>query len=220
MKHYLGICLVLITLTAVCLLALNRCNAAVDHTVESVAGAFAKVLQVQPKVTVNHRVILSQTAPIAELAVVSKEELVTLRYITHLEVMSVHIPMTEKTLTAEAAYLVKAGFDLREPFAVDISPISRDLRVAMPHAKILSVEQIGNLTYKGDDAVLNRVTDAERQDIINQLNLMARSDAEKSTLKADAEKQVAQRLNDLMRNNGGAMKIDWTEPLVEPRKLP
>jgi hypothetical protein len=170
------------------------------------------VLRVQPEVTINQRVILSQTAPIAELAVVTKEELITIGENEHTEVLSVQVPLTEKKLTAEAEFRIKAGFDLREPFSVEIDPATHAIHATMPHAKILSVEQIGDLSLKGDDAWLNRITDAERADLVNKLNTAAHDAAEKSDLKPDAEKQVSDRLNELLNHNGKSMLLDWAAP--------
>ena len=209
MKHYLGISLVLATLAAIAWFALRSCTAAVDHTVDTVRDAFVSVLRVQPQVTINQRVVLTQTAPIAELAVVTKEELVTIGLTEHLEVMSMAIPLTEKKLTAEAVYRIKAGFDLREPFSVEIDPATHAVHARMPHAIILSVEQIGDLTYNGDDALLNRITDAERAEVVNNLNGAAHAEAEKSGLKEDAEKQVEERLNQLINHNGQAIVLQW-----------
>jgi hypothetical protein len=211
MKHYLGICLVLITLTGVVWFGLHSCTASVDHTIDSVRDAFVSVLRVQPQVTINQRVVLTQTAPIAELAVVTKEELISLGEDAHTEVLSVQVPLTEKTLTAEAVFRIKAGFDLRQPFSVEIDPATHDVHATMPHATILSVEQIGNLSLKGDDAWLNRITDAERADLVNKLNVAAHDAAEKSDLKEDAEKQVTQRLNELINRNGKTMQLKWSE---------
>lgn len=217
MKHYLGICLVLVTLTGVCFFALHSCVAAADHTIESVRNAFSEVLHVQPQVTINQRVVVTQTAPIAELAVVTKEELVTLGFTEHLEVLSFQVPLTEKKLTVEATYRLKAGFDLREPFSVEIDPVTHQIRAAMPHAKILSLEQLGTLTYHGEDALLNQITDEERTKILDDLNKAARQAAEESSLKADAEKQVTQRLEDLFRHNGQTIQIEWAQPAREMR---
>ena len=210
MKHYLGICLVLITLAVIAWFALRSCTASVDHTIGTVRDAFVSVLRVQPQVTVNQQVVLTQTAPIAELAVVTKEELVTIGLTEHLEVMSMEIPLTEKKLTAEAVYRIKAGFDLREPFTVAIDPVTHEVHAKLPHAIILSVEQIGDLTYHGDDALLNRITDAERAETLNNLNGAARAEAEKSNLKEDAENQVGQRLNELIKHNGQTIQLEWT----------
>jgi len=216
MKHYLGICLVLITAAAIGLFALHSCTSAVDRTVDHVRDAFSEVLRVQPEVTVNQRVVLTQTAPIAELAVVTKEELVTIGLNEHLEVLSLQIPLTEKKLTAEATYRIKAGFDLRKPFFVEIDPVTHALRATMPRAEILSVEQTGNLVYHGDDAMLNRITDDERTQILGSLNAAAHDAADKSTLKAEAEQQVTQRLKEIMNQNGKALQIDWEENGPKP----
>src|SRR5476651_2246887 len=108
MKHYLGICLVLVTLAGIAWFALRSCTAAVDRTVDHVRDAFNEVLRVQPEITVNQRVVLTQTAPIAELAIVTKEELVTIGMNEHLEVLSMQIPLTENKLTAEATFRIKA----------------------------------------------------------------------------------------------------------------
>ena len=209
MKHYLGICLVLVTLTAIVLIALYVATAAVDHTIDHIRDAFSEVLKVKPQITVHQRVVLTQTAPIAELAVVTKEELVTIGMNEHLEVLSLQIPLTEKKLTVEATYRLKAGFDLSEPFSVEIDPATHALQATMPHAKILLVEEIDSPVYHGEDALLNRITDDERTQIMSNLNAAAHDAAEHSTLKTDAEQEVAQRLKDLMNHNGQTLQIEW-----------
>jgi hypothetical protein len=211
MKHYLGICLVLVTMAAIALFALHSCTSAVNSTVDHVRDAFNEVLHVQPQVTVNQRVVLTQTAPIAELAVVEKEEEVSLGFNEHLEVLAIQIPLTEKKLTAEATYRLKAGFDLSQPFSVTIDPGTHALHASMPHAKILSVEQVGEITYHGEDATLNRVTDSDRTEILTSLHNAALKAAEDSSLKLDAEKQVVERLTGLMNRNGQNLQVDWTE---------
>jgi hypothetical protein len=211
MKHYLGICLVLVTVVLLGFFALHSCVSAVNGTVDHVRDAFTEVLHVQPQVTVNQRVILTQTAPIAELAVVTKEELVSLGFNEHLEVLAFQIPLTEKKLSAEATYRMKAGFDLSQPFSVTIDPATHELHASMPHAKILSVEQIGEITYHGEDATLNRVSDSDRTEILASLHQAALKAAEDSNLKLDAEKQVTQRLTELIRHNGQNLQIEWSD---------
>ena len=220
MKHYLGICLVLIVLAAIAAFALHSCTAAVDGTVDHVRDAFVSVLRVQPKVTVNQRVVLTQTAPIAELAVVTKEELVDIGLNEHLEVLSMQIPLTEKKLAVEATFRIKAGFDLGEPFSVTIDPVTHAVHAAMPHAKILSVEQLGDPTYHGEDAWLNKITDDERTEILGNLNAAAHDAAEKSGLKGDAEKQVTQRLQEIMNHNGQSLQIEWKDSEAVPNQTP
>ena len=209
MKHYLGICLVLVTLAAILLIAVHQCTSAVDETATHVADAFASVLHVQPKVTLNERIILAQTAPIAEFAVVTKEEGITVGFDENYQVLSIQVPLTEKKITAEATFRLKAGFDLHQPFAVSIDPQTHAVRALMPHAKILSVEQIGDLVLHSDDALLNRITDEDHEEIQKDLLGAARSAAETSGLRQDAEAQVTQRLTDLLHQNGQTLLIDW-----------
>ena len=216
MKHYVGLCLILVTLAAVGFFALHSCTAAVDQTIDHVQTAFSEVLHVQPQVTVNQRIVLTQTAPTAEFAVVTKEELVTTGLNEHLEVLTYQIPLTEKKLTAEATYRIKAGFDLSEPFSVQIDPATHKVTAQMPHAKILSVEQIGGPEYHGEDATLNHVTDEERTQLLANLNAAAHDAAEKSSLKQDADQQVVQRLNQVMNHNGQSLEIRWKEIPQQP----
>jgi prophage DNA circulation protein len=209
MKHYLGICLVLITLAALTLLVINRCTDAASRAVGQVRDAFAAVLQVQPKIVVNERVVQTQTAPIAELAVVTKEEQVTLGFNEHEEILSYSIPLTAKKLTVEGTYRLKAGFDLRQPFSVVIDPATHQVHATLPEAKILSVEQVGDLTYQGEDSLLNRLTDTERAQTVNDLYKAARQAAENSTLKREATDQVTQRLQELLAHDGQKLDLQW-----------
>jgi hypothetical protein len=210
MKHYLGICLVLVTIAGLTLLVINRCADATSRAVDHVRDAFASVLQVQPKITINSRVIQTQTAPIAELAVVTREELVSLGFDEHKELWSYTLPLTEKKLTVSGTYRIKAGYDLREPFSVTIDPATRQVQATMPPAKILSVEQVGDLSFQGEDSLLDRLTDDERTKAVNDLAAMARSAAEKSTLRTDADTQVRRRLEDLLSHNDDRVEIQWS----------
>jgi hypothetical protein len=218
MKHYLGICLVLVTVAAICFLGIYSCMAAADRTVDHVRDAFAQVFKVTPQITVNQQVVQTQTAPIAELAVVTKEELVTLGFTEHFEVFSYQVPLTEKDLSVQAAYRIKAGFDLHEPFNVEINPTTHQVEAHLPPAKILSVDQVGDLTFHGDDSALNRISDQERQKLLNDLNSAAHAQAEASGLKEDAQNQASQRLQEIFAHNGEKIEMTWTPPVTAPLK--
>lgn len=210
MKHYIGVCLVLVTLALLTLLVINRCTDATAHAIAQVRDAFASVLQVQPKITINERVVQTQTAPIAELAVVTKEELITLGFNEHKEIGSYPIPLTEKELTVEGTYRLKAGYDLHQPFSVTIDPATHHLKATLPPAKILSVEQVGDISFKGEDSILNRLSDAERTQAVNDLAQMAHRTAASSSLTHDADAQVRRRLEELLTHNGQEIEIQWS----------
>jgi hypothetical protein len=173
------------------------------------------VFQVRPQITENQKVVFTQTAPIAELAVVTKEEQVSLEFDTSFQVFSQTIPLTEKKLTAQAVYRIKAGFDLREPFSVEIDPKTHAIHAKLPAAKILSVEQVGDLSLAGEDAWLDKVNDADRAQILDALQKTARSQAGNSGLKADAQTQAQDRLEKILRHNGENVELEWTNPTTK-----
>lgn len=202
MKHYLGISLVLLTLAAILLFVLRRCEDAVARTAAGVSRTFLTALQVQPEIRVNQVIIHSQTAPIAELAIVSKEQLVTYSLNEKIRFLQLDVPLTGKTITAQAIYRIKAGYDLKEPFRVEIDPTSHRVTAQLPPAKILSIERIGDLTLQDQDNLLNRITPEERQKVLNDLDKLARQGAEQSSLVQDAEAQTLTRLKELAERNG------------------
>ena len=162
------------------------------------------------RITINERIIQTQTAPIAELAVDQREETVSLGFDEHKELWSYTLPLTEKKLTVSGDFRVKAGYDLRQPFSVAIDPATRGITARLPPAKILSVEQIGELKFEGEDSMLNRLSDDERAKAVNDLTAMARKAAESSSLTHDADEQVRTRLQELLSHNGEKIQIQWS----------
>jgi hypothetical protein len=79
----------------------------------------------------------------------------------------------------------------------------------MPRAKILSVEQVGDVSLQADDALLNHVSTDDHAAIQNDLASAAHTAADGSGLKEQAEKQVTERLNELLSHNGQSLLIDW-----------
>jgi hypothetical protein len=218
MKPYLGVCLVILTVGAVVFFGIYSCASLANKTVDHVRDAFAQVFKLSPQITVNQRIVQTQTTSIAELGVVTKEELVTLGFTEHFEVFSYQVPLTEKNLSVEATYRLKAGFDLHEPFRVDINPATHEIDAHLPPAKILSVDQVGDMTFHGDDSALNRITDDERQKLLNDLNSAAHAQAETSGLKEDAQNQVAARLKELLAHNGESLQMNWSSQEPAPLK--
>ena len=216
MKHYVGICLVLITGALLTLFVIDRCTYSAERAVDRVRDAFAAVLQVQPKITINEHIVQTQTAPIAELAVVTREELISLGFDEHKEILSYALPLTEKKVTVSATYRVKAGYDLHEPFTVAIDPATHRIAATLPPAKILSVEQVGELSFQGEDSMLNRLSDDERTKAINDLTALAEKAAQTSSLTHDADDEVQTRLNQLLAHNGESVEIRWSTQSVKP----
>ena len=91
-----------------------------------------------------------------------------------------------------------------------IDPATHAIRATLPPAKILSVEQVGDLTFHGEDSVLNRLSDDERTKAVNSLADLARQSATGSTLRRDSDAEVRQRLEQLLRHDGEKIEIEWS----------
>ncbi|MCS7062491.1 MAG: DUF4230 domain-containing protein [Methylacidiphilales bacterium] len=158
--------------------------------------------QVTPALIVNHKEEpFNSPRSIAEFSVVDR-----INEATH---SWEHTWMgSTKRITVSGLYNAKYGFDLTEPFLIEYNETDESLSAAMPPAKLLSVEIIGELTFKSDSGIINWVNDEDRQNAINGFLARIREQAEANTeLKRMAEEQVILRLRELAQMNG--QKIDF-----------
>jgi hypothetical protein len=177
-----------------------------------ISRAFHDVLQVQPEVRIDQMVFFGQVSPIAELAVVTRDQQVDYTFTHNLTWAGKDLPFTEKKVQLKSVYRAKAGFNLKEPFRLQVNSQTGEISADLPPARILSLERVGDLTYRDDDTWLNRLTPEERTTLLNQVDAYARQQAEQSGLGAEAEAQVQQRLQELLEKNGRKVEFRWSRP--------
>ncbi len=144
---------------------------------------FVKLAQLQPRVTVNNRIYLEQTSTIAELSVLARK--------VEVEHEMLHTwAGSTKRIRLHGTFLVKAGFDLRKKFNVNIRP--NEITIELPHARILSIEQLAVEVLVLENGFWNRISPA---DIQNELAVLPRLAREKSTgLPTEAEQTLTREL--------------------------
>ena len=144
---------------------------------------FVKLAQLQPRVTVNNRVYLEQTSTIAELSVLARK--------VEVEHEMLHTwAGSTKRIRLHGTFLVKAGFDLRKKFNVNIQP--NEITIELPDAQILSVEQQSVEVLVLENGFWNRISPA---DIQNELAVLPRLAREKSAgLPTEAEQTFTREL--------------------------
>ena len=145
--------------------------------------SFVKVAHLQPRVTVNNRVYLQQTSTIAELSVLSR------RVEVEHEVLQTWAGST-KRIRLHGSFLMKAGFDLRKKFTVDIQP--NEITIQLPHAEILSVEEQEIEVLALENGFWNRISPADIQSELAVLPQLARAKA--AGLPAEAEQTFTREL--------------------------
>ena len=153
-----------------------------------VRGAFVAVAGMQPRVTVNERVIYEQSSSVLELAVVEREMVV------ERETEDTWMGST-KRLRVRGTFRVKSGFDLTQPFSVQITDgPPPTVAVRMPPPRLLSVEQENVEVLTMDDGLWNHMQPAEYAQAVNDLNTDARLKALRDGVVTEAKKRFADQL--------------------------
>ena len=157
---------------------------------ERVRDAFAAVAGVQPRVTVNEQVIYEQSSPVLELAVLQREVVV------ERETVSTWFGST-KRLRMRGVFRVKVGFDLKQPFTVNIDgDWAQGVRVQIPPPRILSTELEKLEVLTADSGLWNHVKPQEYAEEVSALNTEARLKANERGMMADARKTFTDELNE------------------------
>ncbi len=157
------------------------------------AAAIQEVFQVTPQIQVQSKVIQLQSAPILELALIEREFQLT-------NTWQGKWLRSEKEVTASGSYIAKAGFDLEKRFEVEVNETDRQVYLYLPMPEILSIDMSDDLKLQGKSGLWNRVTDDDRNLVMNDFRRDAEMHARASDLlevaKAEAEKRLRAALPD------------------------
>jgi hypothetical protein len=146
---------------------------------------FVRLTQLQPRVTIRNRVYFEQTSPVAEWSVVARRVEVE-HEMTHTWAGS------SKRIKLHGTFLVKAGFDLRKRFSVEVRP--DEILVDLPHAQILSVEQQEVEVMAFENGLWNRISPDDIEKELGRLPQLAREKS--SGLPAEAEQVFVRQLRE------------------------
>jgi hypothetical protein len=160
-------------------------TAELERLAVKVRDAFVEMAQLQPRVTINDRVVMEQTTGVAELALASRKMGVEHEF-THTWAGST------KRVKLHGTFVAKAGFDLRENVAVDVRKDA--IAVQMPRAKILGIEQEKVEVLEFENGYWNRISATDIENELAALPRLAREKAEQAALTADAERALEEQL--------------------------
>jgi len=184
-------------------------SASASSSLKKITGIFSEALQLTPKIVQDNKVILQQSAPIAEFAILKKEASYQFTWI--------HSWMgSEKRIEVKGNYRAKAGFDLTEPFTVTLEH-DGSVHADLPPAKLLSLERAGELEFKDANGWFNKVTSEERTEVLNTFEQKAREEMLQSGILKEAEDQALARLQDLAKRNGQEMIFRFHPPSLPSR---
>jgi len=162
-------------------------TAELERLGKDVRSAFVDIAHLQPRITINNRVYMEQTAPVSELVVLSRR--------IEVEHDFLHTWMgSSKRVRLHGTFTVKAGFDLQQELAVDVRP--DQIVIELPHAQILDVaqDQVDVLAF--ENGFWNRISGDDVQNELAILPQLARQKATEASLPAEAERALQQQLNE------------------------
>jgi len=173
-----------------------------QRTTQDVLRAFRDLAGVQPRISIRDHVVFEQTKDALELAVVTRD--------TQVEREMEHDWLgSKKRLRIRATYVVKAGFDLKEPCSVEIS--SHRIRVDLPPPKILSADPRDTEVLVLENGLWNKIKPIDLESELRALPELARKKAEQTLLPAEALDAFKKRLRDQL---GATYEIEFIEPTL------
>ncbi len=209
LKTAAAICLILITLTACVIALLDRGRFEAGRTARGALEAVESILHVTPTVTISSYVARQKTTDIMELATVSKE--FPQQYTLEHTFMG-----STKRLVLRGDYAVKAGFDLRDRFVVQIDQKTGVIFADFPSPKVLSVEMNRYAVLEDQDGWWNTLTPQDRESAVNAMNATARQSALEMNLLPEARESVTKRLQQWAADNHTKWEVTFRAPAFPP----
>ena len=166
------------------------------------ADGIKEFFRVTPRVTINQTVVIEQTSPILEMATVSRDVYVDYRWANE------WVGST-KAMEFQATFTARAGFDLTEPFSIDVKRYPLAIEARLPEPKILSLDMNGFEIVKDEDGWWNRVTTQDREDAIRQVRVLAREKAERSGVLEEARNSAEERVRELVERNSSSVEFRY-----------
>ena len=168
----------------------------------NVAEEFREFFNFTPRVTIDQTVVIEQSTPIMEVSTLSRNLFVEDRW----EDQWVG---STKTVEIRGSFTVKAGFDLREPFIIDITRYGLTIQASLPDPRILSLEMNTYKIIKDENGWWNRVTDQDREEAFYRLRTAARKAVQDSGILEEARATAKERIREIVQRNGSTVEF-WS----------
>jgi hypothetical protein len=170
-----------------------------------VAEVFVDLLHVRPEVREGTKVVWGQTSARSEVIVAAKK--IEVGYDWEHRWLG-----SRKVIRLTQTYEVKAGFDLRKAFWVEMGPRQGEATAHLPAPEILAASPVGDVSYRDEDGWWNKVTDEDRSKALTALAGEARRQVEKGPLLEEAKEVAGSRLVDLARAKKIRLQLDYLKP--------
>lgn len=160
-----------------------------------------------PEVRVNNTIVLNQERAVLELAVVQQD-------FEHRYVWENSWLGSTKKIFITGTFKAKAGFDLHKKFSVNV----RDGKafVNLPSPKTLSVESVGDISYRDEQGIWNWVNIDDRTRATNAFIRDARRFADQATFPEKAKSEIEKKLTTLLKPYADDVIVTFEPPAQFP----
>ena len=118
-----------------------------------------------------------------------------------------------KTVEIRGNFTVKAGFDLREPFTINITRYGLAIQASLPEPRILSLEMKTYKIIRDENGWWNRVTDQDREEAFYRLRTTGRKAVQDSGILEEARGTAEERIREIVQRNGST--VEFWSPLED-----
>ena len=158
------------------------------------------VFQVTPEVKVNNTVVLNQQVSAFELAVMEQQ-------FEHRSTWTNSWLGSTKKIFISGTFKAKVGFDFRKKFSITLR--NDNAYVTLPEPTTLSVESLGDITYRDEHGVWNWVDMADRTRATNAFIRDARRFASNAAFVQDAKPEMEKKLRELLAPHTNQVFIEY-----------
>lgn len=169
---------------------------------------FRKAFHFTPEITVNNTVVLNQQTPVLEVAVLSQN-------FEHRYSWTNTWLNSTKLIAISGTFEAKAGFSLDQKFSIVLKDDKAIVTLGEP--KLLSVESLGDISYRDENGVWNWINADDRANATNAFIKDARTWATHAEFVHDAKQQVEQRLRLVLQPYAEEVVIEYR--MILPEKL-
>jgi hypothetical protein len=175
---------------------------------ETAIALVRKLLNLTPEVSIGASVSAQKTTGILEVAFISKE--FPIEYVYENKFLQ-----RTKKLILRGQYTVKAGFDLRGRFNIEIDETSKRVHADFQGSRILSIQQNGYKVILDTDGWWNKLNQKEQELALNEMNRKAEDAALEMQVCGEANASLHRQLLELAKTTGQEWKITFRdEPLL------
>src|SRR5437773_1564475 len=165
----------------------RQSTAALEKLGKNLGAVFVDIAHLQPRIIINNRIYMEQTAPVSELIVLSRRIDVEHEFL-HTWVGS------SKRVKLHGNFIAKAGFDLQKGLSIDVGP--EQITVQLPHAQVLGVEQQQLDVLAFENGLWNRISAQNLQSELSVLPQLAWKKAVETGLPGEAEQRLQRQLEE------------------------